>query len=377
MITIEHHQLLNGEVWVFSAPSPGLIAIVAVGTSLAGEDRIMLASVRHVRDKAASAHKSPEHLGVALEQALTLDRKLARLDLLALSDISISESFFAGRLLVVSDANIPEADVWEFANLCLQTFRERVYPHLLTQPDYDQMHAHHFLIESRSSMELKTKHNPSASGTIATFQVILDAYLGRGTQVSWAIFGVGEIGRRITERLAKNPLNTIFAYDIDSRKLDPFRNSNRVKACSRNEWLNGNPDAVIFAANSGSLTETLAKALGRNNRLLVFGGPEAGLDAQYRSPNLLATKRIHFVSSFLCGGLGLVCNLSEVLGKSTSLKKGRRNLVAHTKRIVAGATESGRTFQDQFDNYIAALEKRRLLEGPRAETASLAQQAIL
>jgi glutamate dehydrogenase/leucine dehydrogenase len=98
----------------------------------------------------------------------------------------------------------------------------------------------------------------------------------------------------------------------------------------------------------------MAKDLLKNPRLIVMGGPEAGLDSQKRILKAFTRKGVHFMPSFLCGAMGLVSNLSEIAGKRISLFKQERTLVAHVRSVLRSALDNKNTFQQQLFRYLTA-----------------------
>jgi hypothetical protein len=348
----------RGENAVFCAAAPGLQAIIAIPNEAKSNRQIILASVRHIKYASVSAGQFNSFVSEAWAQAQNLNRKLRWLDLLNLADLEITRFFTAGRILVISGRTIPDLEAWNFASACIQSLRKRTLRTIVTQPDYDQMYALISLRSSGSTIDLKTKHNPSVVGTIAAFQVILRAYIADSKLVSWGIWGVGNLGSRIINRLAHSS-GSIFAYDIDVSKLEPFRRFNNVRICSYRQWLRASPHAVIFAAHSGSLTGSISAELLKNKHLLVLGGPEAGLDGRRQTIDKFTDKGIHYVPSLLCGSMGLVSNLCEILDKSTSVATQKQILIIHTESILRSALKHKTAFQERLDSYFLNLRRKR------------------
>jgi hypothetical protein len=220
----------RGEDAIFCTEKPGLRAIIAIPNEKRINRKILLASIRHVKYSSFSASKSNRFVSEAWAQAQNLNRKLRWLDLLDLADLKITHFFVAGRILIISGRTIPDLEAWDFASGCIKSLKNQTSLRIVAQPDYDQMYGQLSLRSSGSTLELKTKHNPSAIGTIAAFQVILRAYMP-DSKVSWGIWGVGNLGSRIIKRIARSS-GRIFAYDNDASKLEPFRRFKNVRICS-------------------------------------------------------------------------------------------------------------------------------------------------
>jgi hypothetical protein len=281
----------------------------------------------------------------------------------------VIKSFTAGRVLILSKGDISEADAWKFVEECIKIFREQISPTIVTQPDYDQMYAQQFIRESASILELKTKHDPSAIGTVAAFKALLQKYIKTAAPIRWGVLGVGHLGSRIVNLIA-NDFGTVFAYDKNKAKLEQFKGSSQIRACSYKEWLNTNPQAIVFAGNSGSLTETMLKTIIKNPQLVVLGGPEAGLDGCPQMLDTLTKNRIHFMPSFLCGSMGLISNLSEIIGKKTLLHHQEKTLVAHIRKILGSAIASDDVFQQHIDSYLLKRMEKKIAKLPTGRTSS-------
>jgi hypothetical protein len=367
MSIFQRYDLPPGQGCVYAAHRKGLTAIFAIANHLT-KKRIVLASIRHINDNIAGTERTLKYLAIAMMQAHNLNRKLYCLDLLELNDLRITQLFTAGRMIVISNDKILEQSAWKFAENCVEIFSKETTMRIATQPDYDQMYAQCFMSESISMMDLKTKHDPSAIGTVAAFQVILGEFLGKRMPASWGLLGVGNLGSRIIKNIISCS-GTVFAFDQDQTKLKAFKNMSHLQLCSYKEWVNASPQAIVFAGHSGSLTEKMAKDLMKNKRLIVFGGPEAGLDGQRQIVDTFTRKGIHFMPSLLCGAMGLVSNLSEIVKKPPLVTQQERTLVSHVKKILIMALKEGNTFQDCFEGYIL----NRLWKGQTNSTVDLLQ----
>src|SRR5947208_13681554 len=107
----------------------------------------------------------------------------------------------------------------------------------------------------------KSRHLPSALGTIAICSEVLRV-AGRslGT-VRSAIVGGGNLGRRIAEGLLDRGIWELVLCDRRVEALLPLNGRSGVVSASLEDLPRMNLDALIFAADTGTLSSSLARKL--------------------------------------------------------------------------------------------------------------------
>lgn len=263
-----------------------------------------------------------EYLAVsaATQQAHRLQEKLGALDKIGLSEISFSRTFRGCRLMILS-SSAPLELAWSVGLERLLEYSLHTQTVFYSQPDYDQMAALPEVKRTLGTPLRKSRHWPSALGTLVIFSEVL---VGEGRSldsVRAGIVGVGNLGKRIADGLLDRGIRELALCDRRIEALLPFTGRSDVVIAPFEDLPDMNLDALILAADTGTLSSELAQNLATHNgRLLAVGGPEAGLDTAYAAIKILIDAGIIFLPSFLCGAMGLCANLEEALGIVTSNK---------------------------------------------------------
>jgi predicted dinucleotide-utilizing enzyme len=201
------------------------------------------------------------------------------------------------------------------------------------------------------SIDFKTVHDPSAIGTVACFKTVLRHYCLR-QDISFGIVGVGELGSRILKLLRSTVKTNILVCDTDPNKVTTACETSGVLASTLARMIGNGLDAVIFCANSGSLSGATASSLAASQSVIAAGGPEAGLDHEKAALCVLTAARKHFIPSVLCGAMGLVANIEELNGKPVDLYSMRLALEARVSEISALAQLKNICFHEAFLEYL-------------------------
>lgn len=248
----------------------------------------------------------------AAKQTLNLRNKIAALDRLALVSTRFSEHFSAARVFVFGDIAEGERESWWFCQQVLRLIEEYMDRMVIAQVDYDQRRLHPNMSGILDSMDFATSHEPSAMATVVSFQTILKYVRPPGIALTWGVKGAGHLGSRIIRLIAGRAWHVYVAERLPDRQ-SAIAQLDNVSIVDGDVIANVSADAIIFAADSGSLNMHVANVIAANERVAVFGGPEAGLDRHINAIQKLALADKWFVPSVLCGSLGLVSNLEEVL----------------------------------------------------------------
>lgn len=283
-------------------------------------------------------------------QAKNLSTKLAVLDRFGLSDRKFAELFSSGRLFLgrpngtTTDVNVARGIVAHLE----EAFGKR----LVSQLDYDQRRKHPHIGGLLDAVELRTRHDPSAVATVTAFLRLLgrEARSQGGTTI--AVRGVGELGSRIVQLLVETDIERVFVYDHDPDKMKPLGNLPRVEVAGDDALLDLPVTAHVFAADTGSLSVDSAHRVLAAGTASAVGGPEAGLDRGTDAVDLLARSGIHFVPSVLCGSMGLVSNLEEILGFPSDLGEQSKRLGKVIDAAAARGERYGVPFHEALRSYI-------------------------
>lgn len=297
----------------------GLICI-ADGTAA---DKTLLTSVR-----LTPARPGGDLAGLradVLRQTGNLQSKLRSLDRLELSMVTFAERFTAARIFIAGDAAEGEAEGWAFGHDLLRLAEESAGIKVVAQTDYDQRRLHPHLGGALDSIDFKTKHEPSALATFVCFSTVLGRLGHVLRESAWLVKGAGELGRRIIEQAARS-VSKVYVVERLADRLEAVSRPGLVLPADPERWPDLPTRAVVFAADTGSLTVEIARRMAANRLVAAVGGPEAGLDHSPAALEVLTRARVAFVPSVLCGSLGLVANLEEILGLATDLP-------AHGKRL--------------------------------------------
>ncbi|MGE5830132.1 MAG: hypothetical protein ACM30G_17485 [Micromonosporaceae bacterium] len=278
-----------------------------------------------------------------VQQTENLQRKLRSLDRLGLSDVMFSEQFAGARIFIVGDAADGEAEGWAFANDVLRIGREFVGSEMVAQIDYDQRRLHPHLSGALDSIDFKTKHDPSALATSICFGTVLSRSGYSPEESEWLVMGAGELGRRIIGQAAR-ATRLVHVVERLADRMEAVCRPGSVVPADPQLWPDLPIRAVVFAADSGSLTVEIARRLAANCRVAAVGGPEAGLDHNSAALAALTGAGTEFVPSVLCGSLGLVANLEEILGRTMDLPAAGRRLT----EVVEAMLDRGRDLKMPF-----------------------------
>jgi glutamate dehydrogenase/leucine dehydrogenase len=193
------------------------------------------------------------------------------------------------------------------------------------------------------SIDFQTKHVPSAVATVVCFRSILHRVGVAPADAIWVVKGAGAVGGQIIRQVAAKCRRVYVNERLEERR-EALSQLPNVKMVSGEAMVELQAHAVVFAADSGSLSLDVAHALADNDSVTAVGGPEAGLDRNLEAVRALAAKGKWFVPSVLCGSLGLVSNLDECLGIRPDLEAYARTLEARVANMVDRADSMGRPF---------------------------------
>lgn len=347
-----HEVITVGNIhcFVFNSHFHKATAIISVHESILGKRTLTLASVRVLDLAWADSQEPPKQILEKLSaQTNNLQRKIAVLDALGLSEQEFGKVFAAGRIFAWSDTDIAIADVFSFVARCILDIERLLDIRFVVQPDYDQMHYHKVLGSILDAIDFQTKHIPSAIGTVANFETVMRLCGLEITNSHWGVIGIGELGGRIVKLLLERGVAHMVICDIERNKMLKFngdlisQTDNMVKVLET-----ASLHAVIFSANSGSLTTDAAYKCASMPELIAVGGPEAGLDQNLEALSILSKSGKHFIPSVLCGAMGLVSNLEEILGIVVDLKYQESMMKKHTLSLMKTSLAKKRCFHDVF-----------------------------
>jgi len=137
--------------------------------------------------------------------------------------------------------------------------------------------------------------------------------ISQATGLKWAVKGAGQVGSRVIHRVLPEA-QRIYVSDQSPERRSLLQEHASVTIVPSSEIADSPADALIFAADSGSLDVTAARNIAGNRHILACGGPEAGLDHDGAAIEIVASAGKYYVPSVLCGSLGLISNLEEILG---------------------------------------------------------------
>lgn len=333
------------------------VKVIAAFDRAVGPGRTYLAPIRWI-DTAARASEVQGPRSPLLDdlrrQAVNLRSKIRSMDKLGLSTIRFSEKFAAARVFICT-SRASDSSVWNLGRRFLEEVGAAMNERVVSQVDYDQRRKHPDLGSALESIDFKTKHEPSAIATIAAFDCILqrNGILLRDSR--WSVRGVGDLGIRIVRLLVQRGVRSVHAFDIDPQRTRPLLSVPEVKVCaSEEEFLASDVHAQVSAAEAGWLSMSVAERIVSSRTLIAFGGPEAGLDRNSEAIRLATSTGKTFIPSMLCGSLGLVSNMIEVLGQDEDLADQEQRLRALVGRIASLAAEKNVHFHQAFGEYLSA-----------------------
>lgn len=307
----------------------------------------VLASIRTINLENKALIESAKDL---VFQTKNLKKKLITLDKLDISEDKFSDVFAAGR---VFSYFYNEELAWNRVANCLDILKGEIDKDIIYQPDYDQMKFHEELGGVLDNIDFKTKHVPSALGTIAAYCSILSKLEIPLEDSTWAVVGVGNLGGNIVKELIKRNVKKIFIYDKELKKSEVFKNNRNIVICDSIEKVcQEKTNTLIFAANSGSLNNETTQTLEKNSSLIIFGGPEAALDRSVENINTLTSSRKVFIPSLLCGALGLISNLEEVMKKNTNMENKLIKLSTVIENIYDLSKKKNEIFHVTLEKYL-------------------------
>lgn len=317
----------------------------------------ILTSIRMINHNATNKDGPPTSIVNNLKrQTKNLHNKIKVLNSLKLSNVDFSKLFTAGRVFCIAGEEIDSKILWELTGQCINILQDTLNVKIVNQPDYDQMKYHDFLGGVLDNIDFQTKHTPSTIGTVTAFCEVLKLNSVNIKNSRWGIIGAGNLGSRIIERLHDKQVKEISVYDIDKSKLENLINFNIKAYQSIEEMLENKLDAIVFCANSGSLTSEIAFKCSEKPELIAVGGPEAALDRNEKNLDVLSKKKINFVPSLLCGVMGLVSNLEEIIGEEVMLDKQTEKLIEHIHIVTKNAKEKDISFHEEFVNYLKLIQ---------------------
>ena len=256
---------------VFSHRRLPIVAVLAIAQEGPGKATCILAPIRVVPydlGQAALVERARGH-------ARNLQHKLRVLDALGICSETLSLQFRGGRVLFSHHQRVGQEVAWQFVGRCIREAERQLSTPVITQPDYDQKQYHRLLGGVLDSIDFKTVHDPSAIGTVACFKTVLRHYCLR-QDISFGIVGVGELGSRILKLLRSTVKTNILVCDTDPNKVTTACETSGVLASTLARMIGNGLDAVIFCANSGSLSGATASSLAASQSVIAAGGPEAG-----------------------------------------------------------------------------------------------------
>lgn len=280
----------------------------------------------------------------ALRQAKNLQEKIKTLDCLGLTEFKLATMFAGARVFAVPPSRYSEQDCWNWIREALDELRSAFPDKIIFQLDYDQNRMHPGMGSAIDTLEFKTKHYPSAIGTVAVFDTLLRSRNIAAGSAKWGVRGVGDLGCRIVRLLLDRGAQCVMIYDHDPARMEQFSDDPAVFCCTAEEFSFAEVDAHITAAHAGWFNIDEAKRLRSNKSLSAFGGPEAALDRHAEAILLLSDANIEFVPSLLCGAMGLVANLCEISGLIESEAEMQTRLCGVTERIISRSKRDGVPF---------------------------------
>lgn len=246
------------------------------------------------------------------DQAQRLSQKIRFVDSLGLTSTRLAARFMGGRAYIAPETDEIKSDE-SGINKIIDAIEDRLSVKVVSQVDYDQQGR--FAIRCCDSISrMRMSHFPTAVGTFEAFACALKSAAVELRNSAWAILGVGNVGGRLVERLIDCDVRSIRLYDQSPKACTRYEGHPTVTICDHQEWLRSPAHAVVFCGDCGSLSPTTAGILAENEKLVVFGGPEAALDRAEIAIRLLQEQGRLYMPSWLCGAVGLVATLEEILG---------------------------------------------------------------
>lgn len=322
----------------------GRQAAVACIDRSPSDDALLLTPVRVMSNDWRMA-LSTQMIDSAARQTVNLHNKIAALDRLHLAPTEFSKAFAACRVFAFGDIIEEELEGWAFCKKVLELLSNVTNRGVVAQVDYDQRRLHPTMGDTLDSIDFATKHEPSAVATTTCFQAALQYARPLSGPYAWAVKGAGQLGGRIIKGVASDSRHTFVAERIPDRQLKVSLLS-RVSLVSSDDFERSPAEAMVFAADSGSLNSRTARAIAANEYVTVVGGPEAGLDHCVEAIQTLANSRKIFMPSVLCGSLGLVSNLEEALGHSIDLPSQVKQLRSVVEKMAAYASKESTPFHE-------------------------------
>src|SRR6266536_2046221 len=333
----------NGNLRVLTITEPrSLWAAVFCGSMESGSGKRLLTPVRFHAGDIELVHSEPAR-NELIRQTLNLNRKIAAIDRLRLTDMEFAKHFDGSRLFLYGDISRCAGEGLEFSHQALELLRRRIGRQMIAQIDYDQRRLHPNLGAMLDSIDFQTKHSPSAVATVVCFHTILQRVGVVPTDVTWMVKGAGAVGGRIVKQVAATCRGVYVQERLEERR-EALLSLPNVTVVSGEAISKVRADAVVFAADSGSLSLDVAHALAVNGSVAAVGGPEAGLDHNLQAVQSLTARGKWFVPSVLCGSLGVVSNLEECLGIEPNLEVYARRLESRAAVMADRDVSTGRPF---------------------------------
>lgn len=344
-MTLTVEQSRQGDftvLWVVDACRQLAALICAAGPL--DDRRALLSPVRIIVGNYRHASSGRESLN-AVRQTESLRRKINAIDRLGLVSTKFADQFSAARLFVFCASAQDGVSRWQFAERALRLIRERIGCRIVVQLDYDQRRLHPELSGMLDSIDFQTKHSPSATASVVSVRTILRCKGIAERDSIWAIKGAGEVGSRIVAAVEPGVRRVYVAERLQQRRA-LMEQLPCVAIVDSNQLAHMQTHVLLFAADAGSLNMDVARAVAANRSIVVVGGPEAALDRGVEGITLLAAAGKCFVPSVLCGSLGLISNLQEILGNVTSLSVQSQRLASIVERMAFEAVDRGLPFHE-------------------------------
>jgi len=288
-----------------------------------------------------------KHVTELVRQTHALGVKLTTLDELGLSTTRLRDAFASARIFVFGVSKQAPLS-WESVPAAVEALARIVRRRIVTQLDYDQRRMHPELGGQLDAIDFKTRHYPSAASTVAVFRAVLECAGVALPESRWSILGVGALGSEIVPRLVKLGVAHVEVCDINPTRVEACRGMDRVTIRRPDQFPDSNTHAIVLSADTGSLPQSAAKRFGARDALVAVGGPEAGLDRDRDVPAILTRAGKHFVPSALCGSLGLVSNLEEVLGITADFEQQVSRVHAFATHAMRLALRDGMGFHEAY-----------------------------
>jgi hypothetical protein len=305
---------------------------------VSSSDQALLLTPIRIQGSDPRLVSSRPHLEDILKQTINLRNKITALDRLQLVSTELSRNFAAARLFVFGDISEGEREDWWFCRQALRLLQDCTGRAVIAQVDYDQRRLHPIMSGIFDSIDFATKHEPAVISTVVCFRTIVEHARPPDDALAWCVKGAGQLGGRIIRRVAPGAQHVYVAERIPGRQLE-VASLPGVSIVSDLALAGVSADTLVFAADSGSLNMQVAKMIAVNERLAAVGGPEAGLDRCVNAIQTITAAGKSFVPSVLCGSLGLISNLEEVLNHPLDIAAQADRLQSVVRAMVVRAAD--------------------------------------